>query len=201
MRRKFLATVLSAILLFPPLFVFGSVTKVTYGTSTAITCTLASLAGGSARESTALDNTSNLFLDVLVYVACKLQTGTPGSDKQINVYVYGSEDGTNYTDNATGTDAAITLRSPSNLRVIGVLATPDSGALTYKSNPMSVAAAFGGVMPRKWGIVVENRTALTFSATEGDHAKSYTGITLTTVWIEIPKTLPLTDGEPAQWAA
>jgi len=199
LRRKLLATVLSAILAFPPLFLFGSVTKVTYGTSTAITITLASLAQGAARECTAVDNTSNLFLDAIVYVAVKLQTGTPGSDKQVIIYAYGSEDGTNYTDNATGTDAAVTLRSPANLMVIGVIATPDSGGLTYKSNPMSIAKAFGGVMPRKWGIVIENRTNVTFSATEGDHVHTYTGITLTTVWMQIPRTIPLIDGEPT-WA-
>src|SRR5438552_184937 len=195
LRRKLLATVLSAILAFPPLFLFGSVTKITYGTSTAITCTLASLAQAAARESTAVDNTSNLFLDVLVYVAVTLQSGSPASDKQIVIYAYGSEDGTNYTDNATGTDAAVTLRIPANFRVIGVIATPDSGSLLYKSHPMSIAAAFGGVMPRKWGIVVENRTNITFNATENTHTKSCTCITLTTVETR-PLTLPFTDGEP-----
>lgn len=194
-RRKFLAAALSLILAFPPLFCFASVTKITYATSAAITCTLASLAQAAAREGTAIDNTSNLYLDVLVYVAIKLQAGTPGSDKQVIIYAYGSEDGTNYTDNATGSDAAITLRSPTNLRVIGVISTPDAGALTYKSNPMSVATAFGGLMPRKWGIAVENRTNITFSATEGDHTKSYTGITLTTVWMIYPQPPPVTFGE------
>jgi|SRR6185369_6557802 len=150
--------------------------KVAYGTSTGITCTLASLASASARECTAIDNTSNLYVDALVYVACKLQTGSPSSDKAIYVYAYGSEDGTNYTDNATGSDAAITLRSPTNLKLLGVINCPDSGALTYKSGPMSVAAAFGGLLPRKWGIVVRNVTGITLSATEGDHTKTYTGV-------------------------
>lgn len=150
--------------------------KIAYGTSTAITCTLASLATGAARESTAVDNTTNKFIDAIVYVACALQAGTPGSDKVINIYIYGSEDGTNYTDNATGSDAAVTLRSPTNLRLADVISVPDAGGLTYKSNPISVAEVFGGVMPRKWGIVVENRTNVTLSATEGNHAKTYTGV-------------------------
>ncbi|KKL83382.1 hypothetical protein LCGC14_1975290 [marine sediment metagenome] len=150
--------------------------KQAFGTSTAITLTLASLAQAAARECTAVDNTTNLFLDVLVHLNIKLQTGTPASDKAINIYVYGSEDGTDYTDNATGTDAAITLRSPTNLRLIGIINTPDGGLLTYKSHPISIAAAFGGVMPRKWGIVIENKTNLAFSATEGDHTKEYSGI-------------------------
>jgi hypothetical protein len=155
--------------------------KQAFGSSTAITCSLASKTSGSSRESTAIDNTSNLFLDVLVYLAVKLQTGTPAGDKAVYVYVYGSEDGTNYTDNATGSDANITLRQPTNLRPLGVISTPDSGGLTYKSGPMSLAAAFGGVIPRKWGIVVLNSTGVTLSATEGDHAKSYTGVYYQTV--------------------
>lgn len=149
--------------------------KLAFGTSTAITATLASLATATARECTAIDNTSNKFLDSMVYLALKLQTGTPASDKAIYVWFYGSEDGTNYTDNATGADAAVTMRSPSNLRGPFVIATPDSGGLTYKVVIGSVAAFFGGVLPRKWGFVIENKTNIAFSATEGDHIKTHTG--------------------------
>jgi hypothetical protein len=156
--------------------------KQAFGSSTAITATLASITGaGAARESTVVDNGTNLFLDVMVYVAVKLQAGSPSGDRAIFIWAYASEDGTNYTDNATGSDAAITLRVPTNLRPLGTINTPDSGGLTYKSGPMSLAAAFGGVIPRKWGIVVQNLTGVTFSATEGDHAKSYTGIYYQTV--------------------
>ena len=155
--------------------------KQAFGSSTGQTQTLASLAQAAAREGTSVDNATNLFLDVFDYHACALQTGTPASDKAIYIYVYGSEDGTNYTDNATGTDAAVTLRSPTNLKLINVIATPDAGALTYKSHPASVAAAFGGVMPRKWGSVVENKTNLTLSATEGSHTKTYSGVFTTVI--------------------
>lgn len=148
-----------------------------YGTSTAITITLASLASSAtaSRESTAIDNGTNLFVDALLYVAVKLQAGTPANDKAIYVYGYGSEDGTNYTDNATGSDAALTQRVPTNLRLIGVIAAPDAGGLTYKG-VYTVAQAFGGVLPRKWGIVIQNYTNVTLSATGGDHAVTYTGI-------------------------
>ena len=155
--------------------------KQEFGASTAITITLASLAEAAARKSAAVDNGTDKFLDVLVQLNIKLQAGTPASDKAINIYVAGSEDGTDYTDNYTDGDAALTLRSPTNLRLIGVIDTPDSGGLTYKSHPMSISAAFGGVMPRKWGIVVENKTNIAFSATEGDHTKEYSGIFATSV--------------------
>lgn len=155
--------------------------KVAYASSANFTITLASLASSATagRESTSIDNTSNLYLDALVQVKIALQSGSPANDKAVYIYAYGSEDGSTYTDNATGSDAGITLRAPSAMGIIGVIPCPDSGALTYESQPMSVAAAFGGYLPRKWGIVVRNYTGLTFSATEGDHTYKYTGITLT----------------------
>jgi hypothetical protein len=152
--------------------------KLAYATSANLTCSLASLASSATagRESTAIDNSSNLYIDALVQLKIQLQTGTPANDKAIYVYAYGSEDGTTYTDNATGSDAAITLRDPSNMRLIGVIPCPDSGGVVYESQPMSVAAAFGGILPREWGIVVRNYTNVTLHATEGNHAKKYTGV-------------------------
>jgi hypothetical protein len=150
--------------------------KAEYAASAAISITLNSLANSATagRESAAVDNSSNKYLDALVRVEVTLAAGSPANDKTVYVYAYGSEDGTNYTDNATGSDAALTQRVPSNLRLIGAIATPDSGGLLYKSNPMSVAAAFGGILPRKWGIVVRNYSGLALH-TSG-HAASYTGV-------------------------
>lgn len=157
--------------------------KEAMGTSTSITMTLASLASSAtaAREGTAVDNSSNLYLDAFWYLAFKLQTGSPANDKAIYQYVYGSEDGTNYTDNATGSDAAVTLRVPSNLPLVGTIQAPDSGALTYKGHPVAVASAFDGILPRKWGPVVRNYTGVTGSATEGDHTKTYSGLYATVI--------------------
>jgi len=150
--------------------------KLAYAASASITCTLASLASGSARECAAVDNSVNLYLDAMVYVALKLATGTPASDKSLYLWFYGSEDGTNVTDNATGTDAALTMRSPTNLHGPFVIATPDAGALTYKKIIPSVAAFFDGALPKKWGFVVENKSGLALDATETNHTKEYSGV-------------------------
>jgi len=154
-----------------------STTKASYATSTAATITLTSLGNGSARESTAIVNTTNLYLDAQLYVACKLVAGTPSGG--IDVYLYGSEDGTNYDDNATGTDAAITLRTPCNLVLIGRIQTETAGALTWKMSFKSLAASFGGVLPRKWGCVISNQTGLAFDST--GNSVTYTGIYAQTV--------------------
>lgn len=147
-------------------------TKTLYGTSTAVTITLTSLANGASRESTAIVNTTNLFLDAMLYVAVTLAAGTPVDG--IDVYLYASEDGTNYDENVTGTDAAITPRTPTNLVLLGRIQTATAGALTYKKAFLSIAAAFGGVLPRKWGVVITNQSGLALAAT--GNTVSYTGI-------------------------
>ena len=156
--------------------------KVAYGTSTAITCTLASLASSSSagRGCAAVDNTSNLFDDALVTVAVKTSSSALANDKACYIYVYGSEDATNYNGSsaeAEGTDAAVTLDSPTNLLGPVVLACPATST-TYKT-VFAIAQFFGGNMPRKWGVVVQNYTGQALDSTEGNHQKTYTGVTYT----------------------
>ncbi len=148
--------------------------KEIFGTSTAITITLANLASSATagRESTVIDNSSDLFLDALVYVTVNVGAGSIANDKCAYVFAYGSEDGTNYTDNATGSDAAITLNVPTNLHLVAVISMP-TASLTYKA-VFSVAQAFGGVLPRKWGIVVRNYCGLALAA--ANNAASYSGV-------------------------
>jgi len=153
--------------------------KIAYDATQNFTLTLASLASSATagRESTAVDNQTNLYLDAICQVSVALQAGSPANDKAVYIYAYGSVDGTNFTDNATGTDAAITLRDPTNLRLVAVIPTPDSGGLTYESSPFSIAQAFGGVLLPKWGLVVRNFTGVALSATEGAHFYKYRGVT------------------------
>jgi hypothetical protein len=147
--------------------------KEAFGTSAAIACSIASLVTANGRESTALDNTSNLYLDALVYLAIKSGASVAG-DKCCYIYAYGSEDGTNYAGGCTGSDAAYTPASPTPLRLVFVMPMP-AATTTYKG-VFSIAQAFGGVLPRKWGIVIVNSTGANLDSTEGNHAKSYTGV-------------------------
>lgn len=154
------------------------IAQISYATSLPYSITIANLADSSAREGAFIDNTSTLYLDAMMYFSIQLQIGTPASDRVVNFWFYASEDGTNYTDNATGTNAPITLRNPNNFRGPWTLFTPDAGGITYKTVIPSVAAFFGGNLPRRWGVVIENRTGLALNATEGNHTKSWTGLTL-----------------------
>ena len=157
--------------------------KIAYATSTAITCTLASLASSATagRGSAAVDNTSNLYDDAMLTIAVKTSASALANDKACYVYLYGSEDGTVYTGSsaeAEGTDAAVTLDAPTNLRGPYVLVCPAS-SVTYRLVIGSVAGAFGGVLPRKWGFVLQNYTGQALDSTEGNHQKTYSGVTYT----------------------
>jgi|SRR5262245_12086410 len=144
--------------------------KQAFGTSTSFTITLNSMANAAARESTAIDNTTNLFLDALVRVSVSI--GTTAAPKEVRVYVYGSEDGTIYEDPATGTDAAITLEDPPVMKIARVIPVPTSSKV-YEAL-FTVAQCFGGVMPRKWGIVVENQSGAALAASA--NSATYSGI-------------------------
>lgn len=151
--------------------------KVAYGTNNqTITITLASLTTTSSRASTAIDNTSNNFLDALVMVKAKSGASSTTSTGYLSVYAYGTVNGgTNYTDAATGTDAAITLPVPPNAILIGIV-TMVANATTYVSTMMSVASAFNGSLPDHWGIIVTNNSGGTLDATGGSHVVIYQGV-------------------------
>lgn len=135
--------------------------KPSYAASADITpAALASLAATAACQTAAQDNSTNLYLDALVQVKLVMGGTGPANDKVAYVYAFASGDeGTTYGDATTGSAGAITLNSPTQLRLIGVVNMP-TASLTYESDPMSVAAAYGGVLPRNWGIVVQNSSSV-----------------------------------------
>jgi len=103
-------------------------------------------------EAPPLDFTPLDFLDA--YVVVQITTGLGSQSGRVNIWVYGSTDsGVTYGDGMPGTNTSVTLTDPPNLTLLGT---------KYTSNPMSVAAAFGGRMPEFWGIVVENRLSGAF---------------------------------------
>ncbi len=158
--------------------------KISYSASGTITCTLAALASSSTigQSSTSIDNGTNLYDDVLLNLGIKVSGTALGADKAVFVYVYGSEDGTNYSgasSEAIGSDTAVNINSPSNLRGPVNISTPGTSQTYFQVIP--IAQFFGGRMPRKWGYVVLNGTKQNFDPTETNHTKTYTGVTYTVV--------------------
>lgn len=151
-----------------------------YGTATALTMTLASLASDTnllaGRESTAVDNSTDDAIDALV--GGKVTTGTtPTASRQIEVWLYGSWDGTLFSGGCTGSDGNLTFASEKSLLRLGVVISTDATSNhTYEWGPISVAAAFGGVMPRKWGVYIVQNTGAALNATAGNHEVKYSTV-------------------------
>jgi hypothetical protein len=154
-----------------------------YGTAgQALTITLTSLADASGRESTVVSNVSDKFLDVLITGKIKTQnSGSISAPSSVFVYAYASVDGgTEFPDAVSGSDAAITLNSPTQLKLLGTIYVAAINT-TYKGGPWSLAALYGGKMPERWGVVVYNDCGTALSSTGGDHVVEYQGIFATVV--------------------
>ncbi len=147
-----------------------STLKTQYGSSNqVIAVTINGLASDAKRESAAVDNSTNCFLDALVQLAIATNTASDSTgDKSVYVYAYGTADGgTSYSGNASGSDAAFGAdpQQLNNCRLIGVVYAPTQNKI-YKSDSMSVASAFGGILPQRWGIVVHNKTGQTLKTSD-----------------------------------
>lgn len=141
-----------------------------------ITITVASLPNLAARASTAINNATTLALDALVFFRLRTASALVSATGFIEGYAYGSADGgASYTEGATGTDAAITLTSPPNVRPIGII-NAVAPNVTYLAGPVSVAAAFGGVLPERWGIILRNNTGAALQSVSADHAVFYQNV-------------------------
>ena len=151
--------------------------KIAYGNSSSLTITLATLATSAdhtaGRESTAVDNTANKYIDYLL--AGKITLGTtPTVDKEIRVYAVGLSEDATWPDGFTGLDAAKNWTIAAIRDAVGklaaIMATPDTSDQTQWFGPVSVAALFGGVLPKKFIVFVTHDTAVALNATAGNHA-------------------------------
>jgi hypothetical protein len=123
----------------------------------------------------------NLYDDAILTIGIKTANAAPGTNPVCYVFIYGSEDGIVYsgsTGEGQGTDAGMTLDSPSNMKGPYVISCPTQ-AKTYYCVIGSIASLFGGNMPRRWGFAILNTTGQALDSTEGNHQKTYTGITYT----------------------
>lgn len=169
-----------------------AVSTITYSSPATVTITYTSLADGGYQESTAVNNNSTTnYIDCLV--GGLIRIGAVSADGTIQIYAYGSYDGTEYTAGMTGTDNTIAwgtdgrtgVDSYNNLPLLGVVVTDalddvDSSSEYIPFGPYSIAQCFGGTVPTKWGIVVKNSTGAAFHATQTSSECQYIGVTYTT---------------------
>lgn len=151
-----------------------------FQTAVTHTITLASLASDTTlvagREGTAIDNAgTDDAIDATV--GGKVTTGTsPTAARQIEVWLYGSYDGTTYSGAATGSDANLTPAEKTLLKLLTIIPTVNTSNKTYPWGPFSVAQAFGGTLPRKWGVFIVHNTGVALNATGGNHEVKHTPV-------------------------
>ena len=150
--------------------------KLSYPAASDLTITLASLASDTSlltgRESAVIDNSTNLYLDILI--SGKITAGTsPTASRSIEVWAVGSWDGTNWPDVFDGTESAETITSAdikaSVCRFVAAMATANTSDRTYHFGPMSLASAFGGTLPPKVVLFVTHSTGVALNSTAGNH--------------------------------
>lgn len=137
------------------------------GSSAGLTITLASLASSTAgvgRQSTLIDNSTNLYKKVHIYG--KITTGTsPTANRSIYVYAI-KGDGTIRTDGAGASDAALTVV---NAQLIAAMVTDSTSDKAYYFD--CVLEDPGS----EWGIAVVHDTGVNLNATGGNHDINYVG--------------------------
>ena len=139
--------------------------KIKYGSATALTVTgLNSLASTGYATSDAINNTTNLFVDILVELTAA--NIVEAGNFQLAVYAISSLDGTNYSDNQSG-------NQPYAFKYVGVL--PVNGTGPWRSAAMSLAAAFNGTLPPYVKLVVYNNAGISLAAS--GNSIQYVGIT------------------------
>lgn len=152
--------------------------KIAQAASSALTISLASLATSATfvagQESTAVDNTSNKYLDYLL--SGKIEVGTtPTINTQILVYVVGILEDSTWPDVFDGTDSNETVTS-AGVRdgfcklAASMFVDATTSNRDYFFGPVSVARLFGDRMPNKFVVFVTHNTGANLNATGGNHS-------------------------------
>jgi hypothetical protein len=131
-------------------------------------------------ESAVVSNVSDKYVDVLVSGFWTSGT-TPTVNTTVAVYAYSvQDDAPTYQDVFDGTSSAETVTGGninSVVRLLGALSvTTNTSNRAYHLAPSSVAQAFGGVMPQRWGLFIAHNTGVNSNSTAGNHVWKMQGI-------------------------
>lgn len=161
----------------------GDTKYATYPASSALTITALSALPTSSTylagwESGAVDNTSNLYTDYRI--TAKITVGTTLTAAEIRMYLVAPQDDTNWPDVFDGTESTETVSlaaiRDAVCKVAAVTATTTTNSLTYWLDCASVAAVFGGTLPKKFVIFITHATNANLATTSGgNNAVTVTG--------------------------
>jgi hypothetical protein len=121
------------------------------------TSALNSLASATYVSAGTINHSTNDPIDVLLDVA--VTPGTVAGNKQVLVFAKESLDGTNFS---TGPESGSTATDEPNLVFVGAI--PCNTNATQQRAVLSLAAAFGGVLPLQSRIIIRNDTGAALAA-------------------------------------
>ena len=152
--------------------------KLAYISRSTLTCTLASLANDSTnllagRQTTVIDNTSNLYTEY--GLSGRITAGTsPTANNTIELWAFAllNDSGPVYPDTLGASDAAVTITSTnvknSALFLAKTITVEATSNRSYDFGPISVKNLFGFI-PDKFGFFIINGTGVALHATSGNH--------------------------------
>lgn len=144
--------------------------KAKYTSPASFTITLASLASstsGVGRQSTLIDNSTNRYQSIIVYLKVKQGTSPTGNRA---VYVYGIRgDATQRSDGAGASDAGLTVLNAQTIGAMRNKSSPATGDLLYGE------FVFDNPGP-EWGIAIVHDTGVNLDSTEGNHYYKWIGV-------------------------
>lgn len=131
-----------------------------YGTATSLTVSaLSTLASANYATSNAYNCTTTKPIDVLVELAVTTGSGL-GTNPQVVLFVISSFNNTNFSSqNTSATDTT----HDADMKLLGVMPLPTATA-SERSPAFSVAAAFGGILPPYFKVVIKNSSGAAFTA-------------------------------------
>lgn len=125
---------------------------------------------GAASAASVTTSTTNNVVDYILTVKITAGAITPSAATNVILFLVGSDDGANWAGGAAtaevfdGTNKAITLSAVSNnLRFAGSI-NCHTASIAYISQPISVASIFGGILPKKWQVVIQNQSGVALAA-------------------------------------
>lgn len=143
-----------------------------FGSSTALTITLASLAAsnvGVGRQSTLIDNTSLAYQKLHVFVKIKLGT-SPVANRAVYVYLLKADDHAteHITDGGGTSDAALTIKNAQLIGAMYVGTSPSTGDVLYGEFIVHDPG-------RQWGVAIVQDSNVTLNSTGANHWVRYVG--------------------------
>lgn len=148
--------------------------------SATVTLTVAGLAGltmSNAFTTTMVDNSTTLYDDILVWLKLRC-TGSATTNGVVNIYAVCRGTGMDVASvSYSSSIAAPVLNVP--LADVMKMGTTATGSATSVIGPISMATAFGGMMPPQFAICVENLSGATFASGGTENVVAYQGVKIT----------------------